>query len=96
MTRPEPPGQQHCADDVCITCSDAAVAVRVTALLEDDLAMVRTEAGTEEEISVALVAAHVGDTVLVHAKEAIARLVDRADNPDEVDAHEVHVVEVDR
>jgi hydrogenase expression/formation protein HypC len=56
---------------VCITCSDTAVAVTVVRLLDDDLAIVATEAG-EEEVSVALVAADVGDTILVHAREAIA------------------------
>ena len=62
----------HCGDEVCITCSDVAVPVRILALHDDELATVRTEAGTDEEISVALVDARVGDTVLVHAKEAIA------------------------
>jgi hydrogenase expression/formation protein HypC len=61
----------ECHDDVCITCSDTAVAVRVVRLLDDDLAIVATEAG-QEEVSVALVTAQVGDTILVHAKEAIA------------------------
>jgi hydrogenase expression/formation protein HypC len=61
----------ECHGDVCITCSDTAVAVKVVQLLEDDLAIVATEAG-EEEVSVALVSAGVGDTILVHAREAIA------------------------
>jgi hydrogenase expression/formation protein HypC len=61
----------ECHGDVCITCSDTAVAVTVLRLLDDDLAIVATEAG-EEEVSVALVAAEVGDTILVHAREAIA------------------------
>jgi len=61
----------ECYDDVCITCSDEAVAVRVVELLADDLAMVDTGVSTEE-VSVALVDAGVGDTILVHAKEAIA------------------------
>jgi len=61
----------ECHGDVCITCSDTAVAVKVVRLLEDDLAIVATEAG-EEEVSVALVTAGVGDTILVHAREAIA------------------------
>lgn len=61
----------ECHDDVCITCSDTAVAVRVVRLLDDDLAIVATGAG-EEEVSVALVAADAGDTILVHAGEAIA------------------------
>jgi hydrogenase expression/formation protein HypC len=61
----------HCQGDVCITCSDTAVAVRVAALLDDQMAVVDTEAGPEE-VSVALVSAAVGDTILVHAGEAIA------------------------
>jgi hydrogenase expression/formation protein HypC len=61
----------ECHDDVCITCSDAAVQVTVIRLLADELAVVRTENG-EEEVSVALVSAKVGDTILVHAGEAIA------------------------
>jgi hydrogenase expression/formation protein HypC len=66
----ENPGQ------VCITCSDAAVPVTVVELLGDDLAMVDTGEGVEE-VSVALVDAAVGDTVLVHAGEAIARVTGR-------------------
>jgi hydrogenase expression/formation protein HypC len=57
--------------DVCVTCSDVAVPVRVNRLLDDGLAVVDTESGPEE-ISVALVDARPGDIVLVHAKEAIA------------------------
>ncbi|HET9138637.1 HypC/HybG/HupF family hydrogenase formation chaperone [Actinophytocola sp.] len=64
----------ECHDDVCITCSDSAVAVTVLRLLDDDLAVVGTEAGTEEEVSVALVSARPGDQILVHAGEAIAML----------------------
>jgi hydrogenase expression/formation protein HypC len=63
----------ECHDDVCITCSDQAVAVTVVRLLDDELAVVRT-GDKEEEVSVALVSASVGDTVLVHASEAIAVL----------------------
>jgi hydrogenase expression/formation protein HypC len=61
----------ECSSDVCITCSDTAVQVKVVRLLEDEMAVVDTGAG-EETVSVALVAAGVGDTILVHAKEAIA------------------------
>lgn len=61
-----------CHDDVCITCSDQAVPVVVTELLDDGLALVDTGSGTEE-ISVALVDADIGDTVLAHAGEAIGR-----------------------
>jgi hydrogenase expression/formation protein HypC len=61
----------ECHDDVCITCSDTAVQVTVTRLLDDGMAVVDTGAG-EEEVSVALVSASVGDAILVHAGEAIA------------------------
>jgi hydrogenase expression/formation protein HypC len=75
MTPPE------CHDDVCITCSDQAVQVTITRLLADGMAVVQTadsegtaheETVHEETVSVALVDAHLGDTILVHAKEAIA------------------------
>jgi hydrogenase expression/formation protein HypC len=66
-----------CHDDVCITCSDTAVQVTVLRLLDDELAIVETPSG-EEEVSVALVAAKVGDTILVHAGEAIALVGDPA------------------
>jgi hydrogenase expression/formation protein HypC len=66
-------GVPECHDDVCITCSDTAVPVRVVELLDDGLAIADTGSG-REEISVALVSAAVGDTVLVHAREAIAVL----------------------
>ncbi len=64
----------ECHDDVCVTCSDQAVAVTVVRLLDDDLAVVATGTGGagEEVVSVALVTAGVGDTILVHAREAIA------------------------
>ncbi len=65
----------RCHDDICVTCSDSAVAVRVREVLPGGLALVETEAGPEE-ISVALVDAVPGDVVLVHAKEAIARVED--------------------
>ncbi len=68
---PDVPGVPECHDDVCVTCSDSAVRVTVVRLLGDDLAMVDTGSG-EEEISVAFVPAGPGDTVLVHAGEAIA------------------------
>jgi hydrogenase expression/formation protein HypC len=62
----------ECVGPTCITCSDAAVAVRVTRLLGAGLALVDTGSGPPEEVSVALVDASVGDVVLVHAGEAIA------------------------
>lgn len=69
----------ECLDEVCVTCSDAAVPRAVLALLDDGLALVGApgaqDAGGDagdEEVSVALVDARIGDTVLVHAGEAIA------------------------
>ena len=61
----------ECLGEVCITCSDTAVEVTVLRLLADEMAAVDTGAG-EETVSVALVTANVGDTILVHAREAIA------------------------
>jgi hydrogenase expression/formation protein HypC len=61
----------ECIGEVCITCSDTAVQVRVVRLLADQMAVVDTGA-SEETVSVALVTAGVGDTILVHAREAIA------------------------
>jgi hydrogenase expression/formation protein HypC len=67
---------RDCRDDVCITCSDTAVQVSVLEILPDDMAVVRATSsqGTphEETVSIALVTARPGDTILVHAKEAIA------------------------
>jgi hydrogenase maturation factor len=68
---PQPPRRvPECHGDICITCSDEAVQVRVVELLGDELALVDTGVSTEE-VSIALVDAAVGDVVLVHAKEAI-------------------------
>jgi hydrogenase maturation factor len=75
MTTPE------CHDDVCITCGDIAVPVRVVELRPGELALVDT-GQTVEEISIALVDTHVGGRVLVHAKEAIATLPDHDDEAD--------------
>jgi hydrogenase expression/formation protein HypC len=62
---------QDCHDEVCITCADSAAQVTVIRLLADGLAEVETGQG-REEVSIALVTAAVGDTILVHAGEAIA------------------------
>jgi hydrogenase expression/formation protein HypC len=66
-----PPPGCACHDEACVTCSDTAVAVTIVRLLDDHLAVVDTGEG-EEEVSVAFVDAGVGDTILVHAREAIA------------------------
>jgi hydrogenase expression/formation protein HypC len=65
------PAVAECHDGVCITCSDTAAEVTVARLLGDGMALVDTGQG-EEEVSVALVEARPGDTILVHAGEAIA------------------------
>ncbi len=65
--------QPQCYGDTCITCSDEAVPVVLVELLADDLALADTGSGVEE-VSIALVDATVGDTVLVHARESIAVL----------------------
>lgn len=67
------PKVPDCHDQVCITCSDLAIKARVIQLLDDDLA--RVDAGGDTEvISIALVDAQPGDLILVHAREAIAKL----------------------
>jgi hydrogenase expression/formation protein HypC len=68
---PAVPATAECHDEVCITCGDTAVPVRILRLLEDEMAVVDTGSGAEE-VSIALVSATVGDTILVHAGEAIA------------------------
>lgn len=60
-----------CHDGGCVICSDRAVAVKVVELRPGGLALVDTSRGMEE-ISVALVDAGAGDTVLAHAGVAIA------------------------
>jgi hydrogenase maturation factor len=63
----------ECHSDVCSTCSDAAIEVRVLELMSDQMARVETDVGVEV-VSIALVDAREGDRLLVHAKEAIAKL----------------------
>jgi hydrogenase expression/formation protein HypC len=66
----------ECHDEVCITCSDGGVPVRILELVDNALALVDSGRGIEE-VSVALVTAAAGDTILVHAGEAIAVVRDR-------------------
>ena len=71
---------EPCLDDVCLTCSDRAEPAVVVRLMPGELAAVRPCAAVVEDshdvevISVALVDVVIGDTVLVHAGEAIAVL----------------------
>lgn len=62
-----------CSGEHCVTCGDVAVEVTVVELLDDAMALADTGSGLET-VSVALVSAGVGDTILVHAGEAIAVL----------------------
>ncbi|MFF3665621.1 SIS domain-containing protein [Microtetraspora malaysiensis] len=67
--------------DTCTTCADQATPATVVQLLDGGLALADTGTGTgTEEISVALVDAAVGDTVLVHAGEAIAVITKGTDH----------------
>lgn len=77
VERPPTREVPECYGDVCVTCSDQAVPVRIVRLLGDDLALVDTGV-SQEEVSVAFVEAAPGATVLVHAKEAI-RLLDEGE-----------------
>ena len=59
----------------CITCGDEAVAMEV--LKTDDergLALCADEHGRRETVEIALVDATEGDTLMVHAATAIARV----------------------
>jgi HupF/HypC family len=67
------PKVSDCHDEVCITCSDLAVEARLIELLDDDLARVKV-GGQTQVISVALIDAQPGEVILVHAREAIAKL----------------------
>ena len=78
--------EPHCTGDVCITCSDEAVQVRVVQLLDADLAVVDTGQSTEE-VSVALVG---GDGGAAARSESVHHpLVARSDDP--LVVKEVHV-----
>jgi hydrogenase maturation factor len=58
--------------DVCITCSDQAVAMVVEAVDASGLATCVDGDGHRAEVDVTLVDAQPGETVLVHAGTAIA------------------------
>ncbi|MEX5632306.1 HypC/HybG/HupF family hydrogenase formation chaperone [Parafrankia sp. FMc2] len=66
-----PPCHPAGATNHCVTCSDEVIEMEVVRLEEGGLALARASTGVAE-ISIALVAAQAGDTVLVHAGEAIA------------------------
>lgn len=70
---PEPAREVPACHAVCVTCADQAVPVRVVELLGDGLARVDTGVSLEE-VSVDLVDAMIGDTLLVHARVAIGKV----------------------
>jgi hydrogenase expression/formation protein HypC len=61
-----------CDEGHCITCSDAAVPMRIQRIHSTGLADCLDEDGTPSEVDVTLVGATEGDTVLVHAGVALA------------------------
>jgi hydrogenase maturation factor len=64
-----------CRDDHCITCSDEGVEMRV--LRVDpvrEMALCEDEGGARSSVEIALVEAHEGDTLLVHAGTALVRV----------------------
>ena len=64
-----------CAHDVCITCGDHAVPMRVLQVDETrGLALCEDEAGAHSSVEIALVDAAPGDRLLVHAGTALTRL----------------------
>ncbi|SNT01469.1 HupF/HypC family protein [Actinomadura meyerae] len=71
----EEAGGARCGGDAqdghCATCADEARPATVLRLLDGGFADVDTGGGETERISVALVDARPGGTVLVHAGEAI-------------------------
>src|SRR5207302_1524008 len=67
------PATASCQATVCVTCTDEALPATVVELSGDGLAVVDMQ-GQRQQISVALVDAELGATVLVHAGEAIALL----------------------
>jgi hydrogenase maturation factor len=63
-----------CGEGHCITCSDEGIEMTVLSIA-DDTALCRDGEGESAEVDVALVdAVRPGDTVLVHAGVALARL----------------------
>ena len=62
-----------CEHDVCITCGDVAVEMRVVRL-DGDLAVCEAQDGDVRTVEVALLEGVVaGDTLLVHADVALVR-----------------------
>ncbi len=74
---PEVVDEPHCTpEEGCITCGDVAVELTVVSIDgERELALCETADGRRESVEIALVQpVGGGDTLLVHAGTAIARL----------------------
>jgi hypothetical protein len=71
-------GGRNAVSSHCITCGDDGERERVVAIDEArGLALCQSEDGARESVEIALVTPlAVGDTVLVHAGTALARLTD--------------------
>lgn len=74
----EPAAPLCSPEDGCITCGDVALPLRVVRVDEArGLALCRSEDGDSETVEIGLVAPVApGETVLVHAGTAIARLTE--------------------
>jgi hydrogenase expression/formation protein HypC len=74
--------------DHCITCGDDGVPMRVVRIdAERSLALCEAEDGDRSSVEITLVDAEPGDTLLVHAGTALARLdLGRADAALAIDA----------
>jgi hydrogenase expression/formation protein HypC len=68
-------GACRAEDERCITCGDVAVPLEVVALEGDGLALCRDERDRSERVEISLAGdVREGDTLLVHAGTAIAKL----------------------
>jgi hypothetical protein len=75
-----PPAEEHeltarCEDDHCVTCADEGVAMQVVGSARDGIARCRDGNGAVTDVMTDLVGAVApGETVLVHAGVALARM----------------------
>jgi hydrogenase maturation factor len=64
-----------CAEGHCITCSDEGIEMRVVRVdAARAMALCEDADGTRSSVEIALVDARAGDTLLVHAGTALARV----------------------
>ena len=66
--------REDCGDEVCLTCGDVAVEMKVVRV-DDDLAVCEAADGDVRAVEIALVGdVEEGDTLLVHADVALVRV----------------------